>query len=814
MPVPNNALEPQTIDKDGKAPKNRFATNSALWSAYQNAKRESDKDQVRLANIRGIFDGFPPDPPEDLPDGFPNLNLKQHSAKVNTYVSTWTDNNMGGDKLFEVQAQHGETSADIKRYSEQLTTFFNEAIQDWEEGEFNFANYLLESVVRDTQMGLFGIGPVYWPDDIDWRWCAIPRRCVRVPQRTKVTLKNAPVLWVETEETVTSLYDKIKGTDKEEKDGWNVKAVKRILYNRTAQTQNGTSGTKESPAEWENRVRNNDTFLQYDFAPIKLIHSYVQEFDDSRQKNGISHYVLCENDATPLDEDKPLYFKDRQYKSFSSVMILFVDNTGPEGDFHGVKGFGDDIYDLCDFNNRFFSLLSSSVIMNNMPMFQSESEADREKLSQITWSRMGTLLPGLTMSQVNLRLDAQGAMSVMNESNRTMNTNTRIFPQNDQSPSGEAMTATQVAFDRQDQAQFTSLQVKVYRSLCLDRLGSEMYRRLSRPESEYPASWGGGYAAKKFREKCKNAGIPEKCRTDVRWVRASRSGGSGNAALDQFKAKELMQIASPGEGQQNAKKLLASALTSWDQVPNYIQDAPVVNGEDWQILMENSAINDGQAFPALAPQDHIKHLGLPQPDGGGHLAIMLTAQQVGMQMQEAGIENALEDAKKLSRTMEAVFINCSSHLDFLAKVPREKEVVKGLKDLLNKFQFFMEAFNQDVGEAMQKAQPQGPQMSAEDQAKLMKAQVEIEIMKMRAEMEMQLKEISHMAKLGNMAEGAAAKREITIAQKEQDLQTKQIESEMNLGIQAEQALIDQEREQQELARTRAQGNLTKVNGEE
>lgn len=788
-----DAIEPATVSETGRAPKNRFSTVAGLQSAYKNAKRGDVRVDARLADIASIYDGDPPaleKEDEARLQGFPNINRREFKAKIHTYAGTWTDIDSGGERLVEVKTKaHGkETQQEVSTYSRQLTQFTNEAITEWSGEECrSLCDYLFESTVRNIQMGIYGIGPIYFPDSLDWRFMSIPNRSVTVPHKTKVTLSNCTILWIDREFTVTQLYT----LSRSKRDGWNKEQITDLLWKKTAQQD-----TKENIADWQARVADNDDFLQDDFSPVNLVEAYVQEFNENADADSISHYIFAESTG-----EKPLFFKDREYQRFGQILIAFCDNPGKEGTWHSVKGFGDDIYDLCHSSNFIWNAVSRAALMAMFPMFQSSSDSDRQKLAQMTWTAFGIVAPDVQISEIKLRPDISGGMAILNENGRVMDTNTRIFPQNDSGPKGEAPTATQVAFDRQDQATFTSLQVKVFRMGGLDRQFFEMYRRLSRPESEYPEAAPGGKAAANFRKKCKDAGIPDKCRTDVEYVRASRTGGSGNMGLDSMKADQVLNIASPGAGQLNARKEKAAVLYGWDRVDEFVEGEIVLTEQDRIVTYDNSFLSDGKIIPAFPSDDHEKHLGTP--DGGAHLALLASAQQQAMQLQQQGLETAIEDAVKIDKILEAAIAHCQSHHEFMAEMPRYKESVKQIGALLDQFSRFAQVFTQEVGAAVQAQQPQGPQMSAEDQRKMMTTQIEIEIKKAFAAQELEARQKADDLKLGHIATRAAFKQEA----EEQKFNQKQ-------GQEAEQVLIDQFREkvelEKELAKTRAKGNIDKV----
>lgn len=786
MSTPSANLTVQTVSADGTPPVHRVGSAQAMWSAYQEALQLAQRQDVRFAEMRGCYDGFPPVPPQDLQaQGLvdaPNINLKQMKAKIATYVSTWVDHNTGGDQWYDVKlkTKYFQSPQQWNEANQKASSFFNEAIKEWDaEGLCNASQFIYESMIRDTQMGLFGVGVSYFADPIDWRWQAVPTRRVLVPEGTKVTLANCPAMFIEIPMTVTELYSYAiqKGTEKVPSN-WKKDPILKLLHNKTAQRQ-GTNGIMESFAEWENRVRNNETCLQNNFSQVWVVHCYVQEFTTFREKDGITHYIIP-RDGVP--DSEYLYENDREYKSWNELMVTFCDNAGPEGDWHGVKGFGDDIYDGCHFNNLLFNSAALGAVMTTMPMFQSSTESDRQKLNQVVMSRLGILYPDLQISQFKLNVDLNGAMGILQESNRVMNTNTRIFPQNDTDRAGRNPTATQVIADKQDQTQFTSGQIKLYRITGADRLGYTMYYRLSRPGSKYPEAWPGGKAAKQFRDKCKEFGIPEEAYSDPHSVQASRTGGSGSMVIDTQKADAVMTVATPGQGQMSARKEKVAALYGRERVSEFIQEEPVQTSEDVIVGLENGLIQDGKIVKAYPFQPPEVHLGQANIEGNGHLAVAMAAQQAATMFQEDDnlMAQNLEDAKQLNKVIEASFAHIGMHAQFMATVPLYQQDVQALGQFLRRLQTFHAQYGEDVARAIQASQP-AEQQNPEMMKAVMKAQADAQALMIKTQAEIEMKRLQTLAKIENQAVTTESRARI-----------KEAEAAQSLGIEAQRALVDRQ----------------------
>lgn len=791
------------VGPDGKAPKRRIATPSAMWQSYQQMLQYNCRRDVRFGDIEMIHMGMPPTPmrtnERNGQADLPNINTKQFQSKVRTYVETWTAINAMGDGYAEVKAYFPKDPMEEERRSKVLTEEFNTSIRLWDiehEDDFESGNdYVLECAARDTQMGLYGLGVSYFRDSVDFRFSTIPTRKVLVPDKTKVTLKNCSALYIVDDISVTDLYGKIG------EPGWNKEAILRNLYDHV-EMMNKSAARQYSYAEWIEQIRENDSWLLNDFLPVRIIYGFVKEFDGTITQMAITDLYGTGQQLSkgPNSGNKEyeegarnfLYERTNVATRWRQVLVPFADNAGPEGTWHGIKGFGDLIFDGCHLGNVQFNAAAKAGVMRNLMMFQAGTEADADKLDQVTFCPFGMLAPGLDLVEKQFEGDIDGALSVFGMNSQIMSENTRISPPNEKTVTNEQPTATQVTADRADRAQLTTLQIGIYRSVGQDPLFGEMYKRISAPAKDYPESWGGGMVAKRFRECCKKRGIPEADLRKVKLVRANRNVGSGDMALDIMKAKELLAVATPGMGQSNARKEMVAALKGVEMVPAFIEEKPQPSPEDRVISTENNLIQLGQVPMAMGSDDQQAHII-------AHMQLLTQASTAAAQLQDQGIApQELEGAKKLNNLLVAGIQHVAQHVALMAEVPRMgntpalyEQAVQGLKKQLNNLQQISDSLGEDVAKAEQQAQPQ---MSPE----MMKAHVDMQIKAAMAEQDMQLKAQAHEAKLGNLAVQTLARTEAkqqdhqlsqaaAVERTAQELQEKNLKAAQDLSISAAEA---------------------------
>jgi hypothetical protein len=528
-----------------------------------------------------------------------------------------------------------------------------------------------------------------------------------------------------------------------------------------------------------NECRNNDPdWTKFGSPEVKLVHTWVMEFGKEGESMGISHSIIP---AGGLCEYGYLFRSSERYKAWQNVIIPFCDRVGPEGIWHGVKGFGDDIYDACHLNNTLFNWTATNAILNGLPAFTSSDADARNRLSRITLTRMGVLYPGITPQQFKLNLDIAGTMQIFGESNLIMDQNTRVFgsQQTPQTTAKGKPSPTEIMQQTMAQTQFSSTQIKNYRTTGLDPTFSEMYRRLV--QDGYDKSFAGGEQAKTFRDKCKRHGIPKEVYQNVKWVRANRNGSTGNNAVDFQRAQQVYSIASPGRGQLNARKDMVAALKGREVVAAYIEDAPQPTPEDKTISDENKLMNLGETPDIYPSEDHLQHLGQIDPQAPGHIGQLIQTQQKAAQIQD-NLDQYMSkigaDPLAVVRRFDAYMAHSNQHVKALQQVPVTAEAAKPYLKILNDLHGFGVQFAGNIQKALIKKQQQSGQgMDPKVQKEMALTQAKIQSSNALTGAEIKRKDIAHQAKMKNMQESHRARQMLKIR-----------DAQVSSGLKAEQTM--------------------------
>lgn len=772
----------KNLDKDGSVPDSRLETALSAHEAFVRCETDAYMDRARIISIRGIYDRHPPLSQQDLDEAglgeMPNINTGQFPAKVDTYASSWLDLDTNGDAFCEVMAddEFVPPSA-IPTVSGLLSRFMNDAILDWAAPKtMNAGHYIHQSSMRNLGMGLFGIGIAANLDQFDWRFTAMPLHRVLVPRGTFLDMNNCQMAFIKWKKTLPELWEEVRDEDKARAKGWNPVAVKWAIYKHQS-TSEGAANSNWTFIKWMNECRDNDPdWVRFGAPEVKLVHCYVMEFEKDGEPMGISHRIIP---AGGLCEYGYLFSSTERYEAWQNVIIPFCDRVGPEGIWHGIKGFGDDIYDACHFQNMMFNWTATNAILNGLPCFTSSDADSRNRLARVTLSRMGIIYPGLTPQQFKLNLDIEGSMMIFNESNAIMENNTRVWGQA-QMPQTTAKgkpSPTEIVQAQMQQTQFSSIQIKNYRTTGLDPMFSEMYRRLT--QDGYDKNFAGGKQAAKFRERCERHGITKKMYQNVKWVRATRSGGTGNGAVDFQRAQQTYNVATPGKGQLQARKDMVAALNGREVVAAYVEDEPGQKPDDEQIDNENQIMDAGQTPNAMDFQDHLKHLGPIDPRAPGHIGNLLQAQQKASQIQdnmEEYMSKIGSDPLAVVRTLDAFIAHSVQHTKAIAAVPVTAEAAKPYNKILNDVHGFAVQFAGNVQKALMARQPnsgEDPKVTAIKQRTL----AEIKSKDASTAADIHRKNVSHMLKMQNLREAHQARQQLKIK-----------DATLSMGLKAEQTM--------------------------
>lgn len=316
------------------APENIIKTPRAARSIYVKARQEHLKRIGLYAAIEGMFAGNPPYNPAEL-----KRQKLDHIANFNTLDgrSWWEKVCLGYWNLLneaEVIAKVTIEAEDpmARSWENTISYELNRVLRKWK-------SFTTSMNVLSGQLVKFGVSPVIWSDERDWRFRVVDMSKFYVPDQAQTDIEQLTYVAVETTLTAQFLwgvYNQYKDVKKEDTP-WDIEELKNLLL-RLANCPAKTDGRPLDFMELQRRLQNGD--MHYDAVysdSIKIITLLYQEYDGKW-----SHYMF----HPEFDNGEFLFFIDRQYKSLYDAMVIFTMSPG-EATIHSNRGLGHKIFAAC-----------------------------------------------------------------------------------------------------------------------------------------------------------------------------------------------------------------------------------------------------------------------------------------------------------------------------------------------------------------------------------------------------------------------------------------------------------------------------------
>lgn len=330
-----------------EAPKNIIQTTAGARAIYYQYRQEHLPRIQLYSEIEGLIAGNPPYNPLDLDQhklshlaNFNNLDARALYEKA--ALAYW---NLLNEAQYLAKFELSIPTPDATVYAEIMARHFNDVVRDWPSFNVVF-NTLAGQLVR------FGISPVLWPDERDWRWRTIELSRFFVEDQAQSDIEQVTRIFVESIFTVQYLYEVYntfehllnKGQLEEGRWDysvcpWNLLELsKLLLYKANTTAKTDSNDLVVDMMDLQRRVQNRDLSLNAIFSDdLRIVTMLSKEYDGK-----ISHYMF----DRIYDAGNFLYFVDRQYKCMQEGLVIFTASPG-EFTIHSNRGLGHKIFAGC-----------------------------------------------------------------------------------------------------------------------------------------------------------------------------------------------------------------------------------------------------------------------------------------------------------------------------------------------------------------------------------------------------------------------------------------------------------------------------------
>lgn len=338
-----NVVEGQTP----KPAKSRFSDPVALRAVYDKLTEEDRAESVRRVKLRYMYEGNLPYNPEQLRNcglkDIANVNFLGLKGVIDNRSDALLQLSSDTANLVELRPLARELAGpDADRIARVVAEEFSNTIR--ETGKVIPALSMMH-----TEADLYGLGPITWPDSINYNPVALERGQLRFVGNGSVISSNHDLFMFESILPASYIFYLLDNREVAEMEGWDVKVLERWLVdvfanNQETAAQPGAEGGTSVAEQNLALYRQNRYQEEHQFDELKVIHAFVREMSFPRS---ITHIMM------PASELKEfLYRKQNAYKTMDECLLWFPYSVNCKY-ARSVRGLASFLFPIEALNNRF-----------------------------------------------------------------------------------------------------------------------------------------------------------------------------------------------------------------------------------------------------------------------------------------------------------------------------------------------------------------------------------------------------------------------------------------------------------------------------
>jgi hypothetical protein len=660
------------------APDNIIMTPTAARTYYLNY-RQSHIERIKLyAAIEGLIAGNPPYDPQKLAAAG-----LQHIANVNTLdakglferaaLTFWNLVNQTENLVrFTIRPMQMQQDADYTNWAEIMSRNWTKVVKEqWED-------FIPEMCMLTGQLVKYGLSPVVWSDELDFRWSTVDVSRFFVADETPVTTSKWDCVCFESTFTMQYLYSVYVNLPDGAAESWNKEALAQFILRRanTSMKSHNTQGF-ENFLDIQSAIQNGSFNHGAVFTDsVRLVSLLYKEYSGK-----ISHYIF---DPRGEAGDEFLFKMPEQYQEFSEAIVLFTYSPG-EFKIHGNRGVGHKIFPACQALMQLDCHMLDMAKMSATPIVKSVSTVGRDVAPIRFIPGVATDVGQAEFVQNQLGANLGGVVNVAQYMEQKVNKNAVIggddpgIPDQDRgsksAPEIQIQSIKEFGVGKNNIAHFYKTLDIVFRNMTAKMLHS----RQADPGYDIALEW---------KELCMEEGVPEEIfetkdasRNKLPRhlsVRASRVAGDGSNLGLIMGLNGIGGVAGGfgAKGQFNYRKDIITARLGVDYADRYLSDSQEPDesaGGASLAALENIAIRQGESPQATQDNQHKAHIA-------SHMAVIMQTIQA--------IQAQKMDPQEADKIFSLSIQHTQDHLNFIANDPLMEPFMKQISQpwrQINKF---------------------------------------------------------------------------------------------------------------------------------
>lgn len=638
-------LNPQTL----AVPKSRMGDVKAADSIYRTLRKADERSAINRARWQALMDGAAPYDSNFLKSSGQaqrtNLNFGECGRYLDIAVSGYIDLINAVETLVNVTCDYGEENS-RNYYETVIAEEVTRAIRDWPEFHTNYLRLVTEFIIHGVSFAVFR-------DASDFRFRVTGFNDFLIPRQTPASEHAIEVACFFDQLMLHELWDFISDPETATAAGWNLAETKRAML--TAST---LSPSSNAYGEWERlqaELKNSDLDCGVRSNMVKLIHTYVREFDGS-----VSYFIHAEN------EPKAFMFKsESRFATPEQAYIGFTNGVGTNGRYHSVRGLGQKIFAHAQVSNRLRSQAVDAAMLAGSLMIQPTNQRALDELSLSYYGPYTVLSPNITITEKTVPNLVQSVLPVIDSMADQMTQNLDFYSSAGAAGGSPYRSKLQVEAELETATRLTSSNLSLFYN-SWRRLLREQTRRLILGDQTEPQ-------VADFYRRCEERGVTAEILAAVDFAKttAVRAIGAGNASARTAALNDLSELM-PMLNETGKKNLLfdrVAARVGYEAARRYATPAeeqqPTYDSK--QAKLENSIMSMGGVAEVSDSDMHETHLA-------EHVPLL--------QELLAGIDGGQIDPLAAFETHRTYHEHVAGHVEFLASDPTSQAVAAAGRELV------------------------------------------------------------------------------------------------------------------------------------
>lgn len=366
------------ITSDGKggvvAPKEIISSIHAARAFYYKCRQESIKRINLAASIEGMIAGNPPYNAAELKkmglNHIANFNtMEPRSFYERTALCFWNLINEAESAISFRLVYPGvrPDDAQLVKYADIMSRNWTEIVRD------SWDSYIVNICTLSAQLVKFGVSPVVFHDERDWRWRTVEYSKLFIPDQTQADIGLMTCAAVESNFTVQYLYEVYEEFKDKKKSPWDTKELANLLLHIANSYIKSSYSDTIDMMELQKRYQNGDVNLDSMFSDsVRIISLFYKEYTGE-----VSHVMF----HRVYDSGGFLFHAPKQYKlGMSEVLNIFTSSPG-EFTIHSNRGLGHKIFSLMQAIMQLDCSIVDMSKWSSTPMLKTNNTGGHELMS-------------------------------------------------------------------------------------------------------------------------------------------------------------------------------------------------------------------------------------------------------------------------------------------------------------------------------------------------------------------------------------------------------------------------------------------------